>query len=75
MPVVRRDQVLGPVQETQPVLGAALLGFPFRQDPEQPGGQGVVHLVQVYRSACSCATPAARSVCSATHASITTGTE
>ena len=42
--VIRRDQILGPVQEIQPVVRAALLGLPLRQDSQHPGGQGMVHL-------------------------------
>jgi hypothetical protein len=48
-PVIRRRQRLGPVQQAQPVLGAALHGLPHRQDPQQPGGQRVVRLVQCGR--------------------------
>ena len=43
-PVVRRDHVLGPVHQTQPVVGAALLGLPLCQDSQHPGGQGTVRL-------------------------------
>ena len=43
-PVVRRDQILGPVQQIQPVVGAALLSLRLRQDSQHPGGQGMVHL-------------------------------
>ena len=48
-PFIRRSQALRPLQQPQPVLGTALLGLPLRQDPQQPGGQRVVCLVQLDR--------------------------
>ncbi len=48
-PILGHGHGLGPVQEAQPVFGAALLGLPFGQDPQQPGGQGVVRLVHLPR--------------------------
>ena len=37
-PVIGRGQALGVIQEAERVLGAAQLGFPLRQGPEEPGG-------------------------------------
>jgi len=44
-----RDEAPGPVQEAQSVFGAALLGFPYGQDHQQPGGQGLMRGVYPLR--------------------------
>ena len=48
-PVIRGDQSLGAVEEAQPVLGPALLGFPSRQDDDHPEGQPAMRLGQLRR--------------------------
>ena len=48
-PVVGRGQAFGVIQEAERVLGAAQLGFPLRQGPEEPGRQAMVHLVHLPR--------------------------
>ena len=44
-----RGQALSPVQQTQPVVDAALLGFHPGQDDQQPGGQGLVRFGYLLR--------------------------
>ena len=43
-PVIRRDQILGLVQEAQRVVGVTLLALPLGEDAQHAGGQAMMHL-------------------------------